>query len=604
MSATATHPTTATERPTKKRIDINLSKWQYDALLRNDAIRWLFLIGGRGSGKSFIEAPRFIRWMKLCTELHWGIFASTEAQLHTILAPFIEYLEAAKVDYVFETEAPQEWRDQWDRDGIKYPAKRLRNHKILILKNGAHFVVGSLVNNAHTRFKSIEFNAIYIGEGTEPGVTLDALTTLWGACRCGKASKGHDGVWRCREPGHLHQLVLGGNVPLNDPGHWIYKKDRELRAKELKRAAEGRPPFYRRIKSASRDNPRTGEDFIDGLAAALDEETFRQQTTGDLEINVAALTYHAFSDLNILDSLRYDPRRALHIWFDFNSTPAVAGWGHDLRYDEIPTLYRQHWGTSAFFGVVGELFSGNETMQTDQVAHALLEDPTRDSRCSDCPHELERHMDVPGGFLCTVCGFKKGDRFCSGVPMQYDSHSKGDESRRKFLHLDPESKWRGLIAHRGDVYVYGDATGKATHSDGYMKGGNIQILRDVFGQNLGERVHFRFKTSNPAESLRVLAMNRALKATNGVRGIFLGSWCTAHVDDFREVIPDPKKNGQIKKIQYDATKPYSLRTHATDGLGYKVDYRWPALNKDGGFMPMMVETDLAGTPLDTSWPNP
>lgn len=588
-----------TERPGRQtnRIDVELSRWQFDAVFRQDAIRWLFLIGGRGSGKSFIEKVRFVRWMKLSTELHWGIFGSTEAQLQTILAPFIELLDEMRIDYRFEREAPQEWRDRWERDGIKYPARRLRSHKMLILENGAHFVTGSLVNSAYTRFKSIEFNGIYIGEGTEPGVTLDALTTLWGACRCGKATRGPDGVWRCREPGHLHQLVLGGNVPLNDPGHWIYKKNRELEAKELKRAEQNKPRFYRLITSATKDNPRTGADFLEGLQAALDEQTFQQQTSGKLEQNVSSLTYYTFSDRNILDSLRYDPRRALYLWFDFNATPAVAGWGHDLRYNEVPPseLRSGH----AYFGVVGELFSGNATMQTHQVAQALVEDPTRDSRCSDCTCELAQHVELADGFHCTLCSWHKAGAYCSGRAVEFD------QSRRQFLHLDPNSKWRGLINHRAEIFVYGDATGRANNSQALMKGGNIQILRDVFGANLGERVHFRFKNSNPSESLRVLAVNRALRAGNGVHGIFFGSWCTAHTDDAREVIPDPKSpSGQIKKVQYDVNKPYSLRTHAFDGFGYMVDVRWPAISSDGGFMPMMSEADLSQTPLGTHWPIP
>src|SRR5688572_6382199 len=159
--------------PTKRRFDVGLSPWQFDAVKRNDAVRWLFLIGGRGSGKSFIEKYRFLRWAKLSTELHWGIFGSTDTTLNTILAPFTDLLDEMGIEYVTDKEAPLEWRDQWKRDRIKVPPKRRRQHKLLILKTGAHFVIGSLVNGAYTVFKSIEFNGIYFGEGTEPGVTLD-----------------------------------------------------------------------------------------------------------------------------------------------------------------------------------------------------------------------------------------------------------------------------------------------------------------------------------------------------------------------------------------------------------------------------------------------
>ncbi len=591
-------PTTETQLSPTERLDVELSRWQFDAVFRTDRIKWLFLIGGRGSGKSFIEKIRFYVWMMLSTELHWGIFGATEGILHTILAPFIELLELLRIDYRFETAVPSSWPRGWVRDGIKFPARRLRSHKMLVLENGAHFVTGSIINNAYTRYKSIEFNGVYIGECTEPGVKLDALYTLWGACRCGKARRGPDGMWRCREPGHLHQLVCGGNVPLNDPSHFIYKLDSDLQAKELQRAHDGKPPFYRRLRSATKDNPYTGENYDELLAAAWDAETYEQQTSGELTRNVALLSYHAFSEKNVLDTLRYDPRRPLHIWFDFNSTPAVAGWGHDLLYNEVPAPELR--SGNDYFGVVGELFSGGETMVTEQVAYALLEDPTRDAHCADCSHELREHFDTGSmGFLCQLCAWQKGKSYCAGVAMKFD------RSRQKFLHLDPDSKWRGLINHRNHIYVYGDATGRATHADG-VQGGAIKILRDVFGANLGERVHFRFKDSNPPVRLRVLAMNRMLEAKNGSRCLFFGSWCVAHCDDGREVVPDPK-TGDPKKVDPTPSnlKPggYGLRTHAFDGLGYRVDYSWPAIIRPGHALPDMPDLDLGG-PLETSWPVP
>ena len=601
--------TSTTEPATSRtnRLDVGLSKWQREALYRSDAYRWLFLIGGRGSGKSFLEKFLFWRWMTLCTELHWGIFGATDTVLHTILAPFIELLEHFRLDYCFESQAPQEWRDGWDRDGIKYPPRRLRSHKLLIVRTGAHFVTGSLVNNAYTRFKSFEFNGNYFGEGTEPGVTLDALTTLWGATRCGKARKGDDGVWRCMEPGHLHQLVLGGNEPLNDPSHWIYKKHDELTQQETARKEAGHRPFYRVIFSSTYDNPRTGEDFVDGLRAALDEDTFKSQTKPTLRRNVASLTYHKFSDDNILPlrtstrfGLAYDPRRPLHIWFDFNPTPAVAGWGHDLRVraDEVPPLDVRPG--RAYFGVIGELHSGAEPMSTDQVAHALLEDPSTDSRCSDCGCQLGEHFETGSGFICRRCSWRgPGGAYCSGRPIRFE------ESRKKFLHATPN--WRGLIHHRSDIYVYGDASGGAASSTSHNADGNIKILRDIFGANLGERVHFRFKASNPSIALRELAVNRSLCAANGVHGVFFGDWCVEHIADGREVVPDPK-TGVAKKVSVSpkARKAggYWARTHSFDGFGYFIDYRWPAMGEGGNFLPMQSDMDFADTPLETHWPEP
>lgn len=604
---------TTTELPSRriKRLDVGLSKWQREALYRHDAIRWLFLIGGRGSGKSFLEKFIFYRWMTLSTELHWGIFGATTTVLDTILAPFTELLDELQIEYCRGQE-PDEWRDGWIRDGIKVPARRRRaSMKLLILRTGAHFVTGSLVNNAYTRFKSFEFNGLYFGEGTEPGVGIDALLQLWGATRCGKARKGDDGVWRCEEPGHLHQLVLGANEPLNDPSHWIYRKHDELTAQEEKRKHEGRRPFYKVIFSTTWDNPRTGEDFVDGLASALDVETFKSQTAPTLKRNVSSLSYHAFSEKNILKlrtapdvgHLSYDPRRPLHMWFDFNATPAIAGWGHDLRYDEVPAeeLHPGHGHAPDYFGVIGELFSGAEPMGTDAVAHALLEDPARDSRCADCGHDLSRHRETGNGYLCKDCAWKnKAGAYCLGRPVEFD------QSRRSFLHATPN--WRGLINHRGPIYVYADASGAALDAGMHdPKGGLLKILRDVFSANLGERVHFRVKASNPAVNLRVLAMNRALRASNGVRSLFFGDWCVEHIADGFEVVPDPK-TGQPKKEQVSpAAKKrggYWSRTHCFDGLGYMVDKRWPAVAEGGGFLPMREDVDTPRSLLQNDWREP
>jgi hypothetical protein len=558
-----------------------------------------FICGGRGSGKSETDYLQFFLRSERCVDQPFALFANTDAQLQTFIAIITEKLDAIGMRHVYETKAPAAWRRRWRREGIRVPPRRLRNLKMWIWEDGTHIFCGTLLNNAYTRAKSLDIQAALIEEATEPGVTRNAITTILGAVRCG-LGRVVNGESECKRRGHLHEVVVKFNVPLLDPSNYIYRYAEEMAAKEMQREAEHKPPFFRMIESGTRDNPHTGEDYDERLRAALDEDTYEEQTKGRLVRNVASLSYSKFSEQNILNTLAYDPKRPLHIWFDFNTTPAVAGWGHDLRTNEVPEIYLRDGHD--YFGVVGELFSGAEPMVTDQVAHALLEDPTGDSRCSDCGCQLELHLETGSGFICKSCSWRsKGGEFCAGRPIEFD------RTRKKFLHLRPDDKWRGLIKHRGLIYVYGDATGGATHSDAYDIGGNIKILRDVFGANLGQRVHFRFKQSNPAVRLRVLAMQRALRATNGVRGIFLGDWCTAHVDDFREVVPDPK-TGMPKKVGFSqaALKAggYCLRTHASDAFGYKVDYRWPAVGKGGGFLPMREDVGTSRSPLETNWREP
>jgi hypothetical protein len=557
-----------------------------------------FICGGRGSGKSETDYLQFFLRSERCVDQPFALFANTQSQLDTFMALITEKLDAIGMLHVYETKAPASWRKRWRREGIRVPPRRLRNLKMWIWEDGTHVFCGTLLNNAYTRAKSLDIQAALIEEATEPGVYRSAITTILGAVRCGYG-KSIDGQSECRRRGHLHEVVVKFNVPLSDPSNYIYSYAEEMQAKEIAREAQGLPPFFRLIESSTRDNPHTGPEYDARMQASLDEQTYIEQTSGKLTRNVSSLSYFAFSEKNILKTLTYDPRRPLHIWFDFNATPAVAGWGHDLRYDEVPEpeLRAGH----DYFGVVGELFSGLETMVTDQVAHALLEDPGQDSRCADCGCQLDQHLETGSGFICRTCAWRhpKSGAHCLGRPIEFD------RSRQKFLHTTPN--WRGLIRHRGPIYVYGDATGGATHADAQDVGGCIKILRDVFGANLGSRVHFRFKPSNPAVKLRVIAMNRSLCAKNGVRGLFFGPWCTAHIADGREVVPDPK-TGMPKKVDVSpkARKAggYWERTHSFDGLGYLVDYRWPAISRGGSHAAMAQSDALRESPLDSRWPEP
>jgi hypothetical protein len=593
-------------------MDLHFSRWQYEALVRCDHYKILNLIGGRGSGKSFIEGPRVIRWMKLSTELYWGIFGATDMVLNTIMAPVTDLLTVMGLEWWYEKQPPPGLRTSWALQGIRVPPPRLRQHKILVVENGLHVVTGSLVNGAYTRFKSIEFNRIYIGESTEPGVTKNAILTLLGASRCGKATKGDDGVWRCREQGHIHGLDMAGNVPLNDPSHFIYRFDEQLRKREAKRLEEGKPPFYRLINSATKDNPHTGADYDEMLQSAMDEQTYIQQTSGKLTRNVSALTYYAFSDQNITDKLVYDPKRPLHIWFDFNNAPATAGWGHDLRLDEVPEIDRREGGPYHYFGINGELFSGTNAMQTEQVAYALLEDrkyadATKDARCLDCRCPMKEHMELTGsGHMCRMCMHRTSldpKRFCSGEVFR-DVTADDQPPAARFIHAHPN--WRGLLNHRADIFVYGDASGKATHADASVVGGSRRILKLIFEEALGERVHFRFKESNPNITHRLAAVNRGFMSGTKVRSVFIAPHCTAHIADFREVVPDPKTNEPMKiSMPKGLSDPdhYSMRTHSSDGFGYHLDYRFPFRPPKADEMPWVNDASDTG-PFATDWPRP
>lgn len=596
--ATATSPT-----------DIRLLAHQ-DAELFDFQHALLHHCGGRGSGKSKINWAHFLIRSERAVDQPYGLFASTDLQVETFIGLITEVVDYLGIEHCYETEAPMEWRLRWARDGVIVPPRRLRNQKFWIWDDGTHIFRCSMINNAYTRAKSLDLMFALIEEATEPGVTRNAIRTIIGCVRCGLGKKDASGESECKRRGHLHQTVVKYNVPLHDPGHWIYREVEELKAKETLRLHEGKKPFFRLIESGTRDNPHTGEEYDERLRAAWDAETYEQQTSGKLIRRTSALSYYAFSEHNILSSLTYDARRPLHLWFDFNHRPAVAGWGHDLRLDEVPSI--DHSTRGRYFGIHGELFSGADTMFTEQVAHALLEDPTKnlareEARCSDCKvrecsSKMRDHMQTVHGFLCTRCSWSETVngvmRYCSGKTVDY-------EAQRSYLHVP--ANWRGLINHRSHIYVYGDASGKATHSDSYIKGGNLAILKEVFFANLpDERVHFRFKESNPPITLRVLAVNRRLRDANGKHQTFVAPWCTAHIDDFREVVPDPKTE-HPKKETYDEKRrlqsDYWMRTHASDAFGYEEDYRFPAIIPRAGQLPPGEETYDYG-PLAASWDGP
>lgn len=537
---------------------IDLSAKQCDELF-DDEHTLIAHVGGRGSGKTKIDGLHFMRRSGIWTDGIYALFANTYAQLHgAIVPPIVEMLELAGIDHVYENQAPAAWRKAWKKAGIVVPKRRLRNVKLWIWENGIHIFLGTLAGNAWTRIKSFEIIFALVEEFTEPQVPEGFLTYLLGSVRCGKGKK-------CP---HRHQIVLKGNVPLNDPGHWCYKRIENLIAKEDERKKLGQKPFFRLIESSTKDNPHLNEGFDEMLRAALDPETYDAQTSGKLRRNVAGLVYHQFGEQNILASLVYDPYRALDLWFDFNVEPSIGGWGHDLRLDEVPETYVR--SGLDYFGIIGEWFS-ESPMTTEQTAHALCEDPTVDQRClncdgSTCKALMSDHIETGEGWLCRKCA-----KFCDGQTLRFGWD-------RKPLHAP--SNWRGLMRHRGKINVFYDASGGARHADASQLGGSIGILRDVLMANLGDRVRFHGKSSNPSIHMRLLAVNRGLCNAQGVRSVFVAPWCTAHIDDFREVVPDPK-TGHPKKMQatQDNKKrsEYWKRTHCSDGFGYRQDIRAPAI---------------------------
>lgn len=130
------------------------------------------------------------------------------------------------------------------------------------------------------------------------------------------------------------------------------------------------------------------------------------------------------------------------------------------------------------------------------------------------------------------------------------------------------------LGHTGPVHVYGDATGGLPKSSA-IGGSDIDLLRQVYGPAFGDRVTFRFRSSNPAERSRVNAVNARLRNAEGwVRLVVERERCRELIADFEQVTAIEGSSGAIDKRKDDA------RTHLSDGLGYYIASMFPVRERE------------------------
>lgn len=131
--------------------------------------------------------------------------------------------------------------------------------------------------------------------------------------------------------------------------------------------------------------------------------------------------------------------------------------------------------------------------------------------------------------------------------------------------------------HKGEVFLYGDATGGAKGS-AKVQGSDWDIIRSVLRQNKSWSLKFRVKESNPPERSRVNALNCRLKTADGKVHMLIDPVKAPKViEDFEGVTVIEGGSGELDK---DSD---SMLTHLTDALGYYIDYRYPF-----GSQPMVV----------------
>ena len=123
--------------------------------------------------------------------------------------------------------------------------------------------------------------------------------------------------------------------------------------------------------------------------------------------------------------------------------------------------------------------------------------------------------------------------------------------------------------HKGEVWVYGDATGKRRSAQTGQSDYNM-ILAGM--RKYQRSLKLRVPDSNPPVPDRINAVNRQLRDEHGQVNISIDPECKELIADFEQVLRDPR--GGIKK-SHKANDPYYRRTHALDCAGYWVSYEAP-----------------------------
>ncbi|MGH7275290.1 MAG: hypothetical protein ACREIQ_12680, partial [Nitrospiria bacterium] len=124
--------------------------------------------------------------------------------------------------------------------------------------------------------------------------------------------------------------------------------------------------------------------------------------------------------------------------------------------------------------------------------------------------------------------------------------------------------------HFGEVWVYGDATGKSR--DNRSRTTDYQIIQSEM-RRFGSPVRIKVPEQNPPVTWRINAMNRAFRDEEGRSRIEIDPSCIELIDDLEQVLRDPKTGG-IKK-SHDRRTAYYRRGHISDALGYWTNYEMP-----------------------------
>ena len=126
-----------------------------------------------------------------------------------------------------------------------------------------------------------------------------------------------------------------------------------------------------------------------------------------------------------------------------------------------------------------------------------------------------------------------------------------------------------LPDHFGEVYLYGDSTGKR-RSDQTGETNYSVIFQHM--KQYQAPIRMKVPEKNPAVESRINAVQLQLKNPEGLSGIEVDPTCVELLLDYEQVLMDHK--GGIKKVS-NRKDSYFRRTHSSDGVGYWIVYEEP-----------------------------
>ena len=129
--------------------------------------------------------------------------------------------------------------------------------------------------------------------------------------------------------------------------------------------------------------------------------------------------------------------------------------------------------------------------------------------------------------------------------------------------------WDAFPSHQGEVWVYGDATGRSR--SGQTGRSYYQIISNHM-RTYGCPARLKVPEANPQVPNRINAVNVALRNEEGIANVEIDPSCKELIDDLEQVLRDAR--GGIKKTT-DRKNPYFRRTHTSDALGYWINYEEP-----------------------------